>query len=195
MPDNPISKPENFDPFADRKARDIRNSLSAAFVTSLQQTDPTAFIESAAHWLGDNPVGLYAGYIRARRVRYSQVLDVVRRRQIQDPLVQTLVIWNAGLFFELHEHLEIVWQSKTGAVRQALKGLIQAAGVYVHQEQGNAKAARRLALRATTLLKAHGRHLACIGNRDNLLAALASPTDPPPRLHLAASRNGFPKPE
>ena len=190
MTANPIAKPDVFDPFADRKARDIRNSLSAAFVTSLQQADPTAFIESAARWLGDNPLPLYAGYIRARRVRYSQSLDFVRRQQIRDPMVQALVIWNAGLFFELHEHLEIVWQQKTGSLRQALQGLIQAAGVYVHQERGNSKAARGLSRRAAALLKAHGCKLAFIGNLDDLLASLDSPHAPPPRLHLAVSADG-----
>ncbi len=52
--------------------------------------------------------------------------------------------FNAGLFFESHEHLEEVWQQERGPVRDFYKGLIQLAAAYVHLGRGNLKGGERL---------------------------------------------------
>ena len=52
--------------------------------------------------------------------------------------------FNAGKFFESHEHLEEVWQYETGEVRDAYKGLIQIAAAFVHLTRGNHFGTERL---------------------------------------------------
>ena len=39
--------------------------------------------------------------------------------------------FNAGRFYESHEHLEEIWQYERGRVRDAYKGLIQIAAAFV----------------------------------------------------------------
>lgn len=52
--------------------------------------------------------------------------------------------FNAGRFYEAHEHLEEVWQQERGPARGLYQGLIQAAAAYVHLSRGNYAGARRL---------------------------------------------------
>lgn len=52
--------------------------------------------------------------------------------------------FNAGRFYEAHEHLEEVWQFERGPVRDFYKGLIQAAAACVHLSRGGYPGARRL---------------------------------------------------
>ena len=53
-------------------------------------------------------------------------------------------LWEAGLYFEVHELLEPYWRDATGATREALQGLIQAAVGYQHLANGNLPGARAL---------------------------------------------------
>src|SRR6202007_3110756 len=53
-------------------------------------------------------------------------------------------LWNERLFFEVHEVLEVVWRSATGAVREALQGVIQIAVAFHHLAHGNVRGARSL---------------------------------------------------
>jgi hypothetical protein len=60
-----------------------------------------------------------------------------------------------------------------------LKGLIQAAGVYVHANMGNQKASQGLALRAIDHLLAGMEQLRFITNLDQLIESLKDPSQPP----------------
>jgi predicted metal-dependent hydrolase len=53
-------------------------------------------------------------------------------------------LWDARLFFEVHEVLEAVWQRAGGETRQALQGLIQIAVAFYHLAAGNLRGARQL---------------------------------------------------
>jgi predicted metal-dependent hydrolase len=53
-------------------------------------------------------------------------------------------LWDARLFFEVHEVLEAVWQRASGETRQALQGLIQIAVAFYHLAAGNLRGARQL---------------------------------------------------
>ena len=64
--------------------------------------------------------------------------DVARACAIAAPL------WNEQLFFEVHEVLEAVWRTATGAERQALQGVIQIAVGFHHLAHGNVRGARSL---------------------------------------------------
>lgn len=180
-----IKTPNRFDPFTDRTARDIRNALSESFTAALAAGDPGKYLSDAKNWRERNLAALHAEYITDRLRRYDRVFDTIREAGIDDPLQQALVIWNQRLFFEFHDHLETVWKLATGDRRQALKGLIKAAGVYIHLEQHHLQPAQSLALKAYRLLRQYAHCLAFIANHETLLEKLKSADPEPPRLELS----------
>jgi hypothetical protein len=184
-----IKIPNRFDPFTDRTARDIRNSLSASFAAGLTAGDPGKYLSAARKWREQNLSDLHADYIEDRLLRYEHVFDAVRAGGINDPLQQALVIWNQRLFFEFHDHLETLWQTATGDQRQALKGLIKAAGVYIHLEQRHRQAAKSLAMKSYHLLRQYAHCLAFIADHETLLGKLKSGDPEPPRLKLSLERS------
>jgi hypothetical protein len=179
-----IKTPERFDPFTDRIARDIRNSLSESFVTAMAVMDPDKYLEVARKWREQNFSALYTDYIDDRLVRYDRVFNAIRAGGIKEPLKQALVIWNQSLFFEFHDHLETLWHSASGDGRQALKGLIKAAGVYVHLEHHHQKAAEGLALKSFSLLKKYACCLTFIANYETLLDKLVKLDPVAPQLKI-----------
>jgi hypothetical protein len=64
------------------------------------------------------------------------------------PLGETLdaaaALFEAGLYFEVHEVLEPLWMRADGAPKQALQGLIQVAVGFQHLANGNLDGARAL---------------------------------------------------
>lgn len=175
-------KNSKFDPFNDRLARDVRNSLSAALVSDLTAGRGESLDQVVRNWERQNLQPLYRDYIHRTRERYRQVMGQLESSRIEDPRLQALVLWNAALFFELHELLETIWHDSRGAARIGIKGLIQAAGVYVHQLRGNLSAARGLAERARRNLSDGRSYLNFISNLTLLIDCLADPSRPPPRL-------------
>lgn len=182
------AKNSKFDPFSDRLARDIRNSLSSALVSDLSAGKADSVDEVADSWRRQALEPLYQNYIHQTRERYRQVKQRIRSAHIQDPRLQAVVLWNAGLFFELHELLETIWHDTQGAARVGIKGLIQAAGVYVHQLRGNLDAARGLAERARRNLSIGQDCLSFIANLAQLIHSLEYPSRPAPRLDSSIRR-------
>ena len=173
---------ERFDPFTNRTARDIRNSLSDAFVAALAAKEPEQYLNIAQKWQEQNLSARHSEYITNRLLRYDLVFDEIQAGRIEDPLQRALVIWNQRLFFEFHDHLETIWKSATGDQRQALKGLIKAAGVYIHLEQHHRQAAESLAMKSYQLLRQYVHCLAFIANYETLLDKLESGDPVPPLL-------------
>jgi predicted metal-dependent hydrolase len=66
-------------------------------------------------------------------------------------------LFDAGLFFEVHEVLEPHWASARPPERDALQGLIQVAVGWQHLANGNSAGAR--ALLAEGAARLHGRSL------------------------------------
>lgn len=52
--------------------------------------------------------------------------------------------FNAGKFYESHEHFEEIWQYERGRCRDAYKGLIQVAAAFVHLSRAKYPGAERL---------------------------------------------------
>jgi hypothetical protein len=177
-----------FDPFNNRLSRDIRNSLSEAFMVALSGGDPSAYREEADIWRGKNPSKVYLDYIQDRLQRYDRVFEQIKAGRLEDPVLQSLVIWNQGLFFEFHDHLEGIWKHSTGDQRQALKGLIKAAGVYVHNEFNHRQAVKSLSPKAYNLIRQYSHCLAFIENLDSILQRLKTLDSDPPRLENPALR-------
>ena len=84
----------------------------------------------AEKWLAEKLAAGYVNYIQDRLHHYDLVLEKIITTRLDDALLQSLALWNKGLFFEFHDHLERIWQQTTGDERQALKGLIKAAGIF-----------------------------------------------------------------
>jgi hypothetical protein len=77
--------------------------------------------------------------------------DLVRQEPFapeEAPLDQVLRtsarLFDAGLYFEVHEHLEPYWIRAEGGEREVLQGLIQTAVAFQHLANGNVKGARLL---------------------------------------------------
>ncbi len=172
----------SFDPFSDRTARDIRNSMSAAFVDRLTVKSGPSVEEVAASWLARVRQPVYRDYIVRRRWKYRKMIRHIAALGVSEPRSQSLELWNAGLFFELHELLETVWHGTRGNERMGLKGLIQAAGAYVHRDRGKPAVAIGLARRARRNLSAGADSLMFVANLDTLIDGLKNISDPPPVL-------------
>ena len=94
---------------------------------------------------------------------YCGRLSTVRQRRPKQLVVKTITVpenlqrscedFNAGRFFEAHEHLEEIWQNERGPVRDAYKGLIQIAAAFVHLTRGNYPGAERLLRTGTGYLE------------------------------------------
>lgn len=115
-----------------------------------------SFASVASELMGQNPVPAYRSYVEDRLLRYRESLSEIRAPGLTDKFFRALVLWNHGLFFEALERPETVWRESSGERKAALKGLIQAAGVFVHVEQGRTSSADRLSAEARDLLEKHG---------------------------------------
>ena len=171
-----------FDPFNDRLSRTIRNKLSVAFIESLTRMDPTPYQLQAREFLDDSPPSPHRAYVQGRLRRYDNAFDQISREEMTDAFDQALVLWNQGLFFEVHERLEPVFHEAKGAERKAYQGMIKAAGAYIHFARGADTSGRKLAAGASALLKEYGHGLPSLDTLDTLLEKLDTFDPHPPRL-------------
>ncbi len=177
------SSPARFDPFNSRLSRDIRNTLAEAFVDALLQLDKFGYQHTAEQWFAKNLDDESSGYIQDRIKRYDRAFNQIKVNRIEDAKLQALIVWNHGLFFEVHEHLEQIWHQTAGDEYQALKGLIQAAGVYIHLEYKHRAAAEKLAVKSLDRIQKYGVCLNFIANLNTLLDKLKTLDAAPPQLH------------
>jgi hypothetical protein len=171
-----------FDPYQSRPARHIRNRLSTAFVRAVE-TGEFAGLEKEAACIcppDADPAG--RAFACDRMDRYRHAFDHICAGGIADPIHRAVFLWNEGLYFEVHEILETVWNGEQRWRKEALRGLIQAAGVFIHRERGAGRAAEKLAARAASHLRRHRRDLAEIDNVEDLIEALEDPGKPAPVL-------------
>ena len=162
--------PDAFDPFSGRLARDIRNSLSKAFRKSLVLHEPLIIQRVADGFLGQQLPPPYQDYIEDRMVRYAEARETIIKHEIIGVVEQSQILWQLHLYYEMHELLEGLWLESAGTRRKALQGLIRAAGMKIHAEQGRHKAAPKMAQKALTDLQENRASLADFQELDNLLA-------------------------
>jgi hypothetical protein len=181
MDSNKPSSAKGFDPFNDRPSRTVRNTLSQMLADHLARRQ--VFPEGLPEVLRQYSQAPYRDYIRDRAVRYR----TVTREALAaggSAMDRVAILWRHGLYFEAHEILEPIWQASTGAEREGLQGLIQAAGAHVHQAAGHPAAAASLARKAIDRLHRFG---FAIGDRQALdlnawvahLASLISSSEDP----------------
>jgi hypothetical protein len=170
-----------FNPFEDRQSRDIRNSLSEGLAEAVETGSTDKLTEIVAGYRRQRLAAFYRDYLENRYARYLQALKVIEKG-ITDPLQQSVILWNLGLFFEVHEILEHAWYSAEGDMKATLQALIRAAGVYIKQEYGFNEAAARIAAKAIPVLEANRKILEAYFRPERLISALKNPEAAPPTL-------------
>jgi hypothetical protein len=125
--------------------------------------------------------------------------------EVERALCVSAVLFEAELFFEVHEILEAVWQRAVEPLRTFLQGLIQIAVGYHHRANGNLRGARSLLAEGARKLAAYGPEMlavdvaaltvevgAAIAELDDVARGLrARPLRPPPGLWRTAGRTAM----
>ncbi len=131
----------------------LRNRLAALILESLRDERARGILEAlAAHrepdlaeWLGE--AREHAAAVSARAARAARALPrapAPALEELRGALADAAALFDAGLYFEVHELLEPCWTAATGTAREALQGLIQIAVGYQHLANGNLAGARAL---------------------------------------------------
>ncbi|NOR23644.1 MAG: DUF309 domain-containing protein [Desulforhopalus sp.] len=170
-----------FNPFEDRLSRDIRNNLSEGLAESVETGNSDKLTQIVEYYRQQPFADYYRDYLEDRYTRYKQALTIIRGG-ITDPIHQGLVLWNLGLFFEVHEVLEHVWYSAEGNMKMTLQALIRAAGVYIKREYGFNDSANRIAAKAIPVLEENQDILEVYFKTEKLVSALKNPEVLPPIL-------------
>jgi hypothetical protein len=175
-------EPNRFDPFNNRLCRNVRNALSEGFKSALETKELQPVQKIAGFFLDEHQPASVRLYIENRLAAYERVLAMVLDNHLEQPLTIAMVIWDQGLFFETHEYLETFWMEAAGEERALLQALIRAAGTYVHLEQGNLIAARRISDKAIPILEEKQTLLTGSADVKLLLCKLKSLDPDPPKL-------------
>jgi len=171
----------SFEPFQDRLSRDIRNGLSAALASALAANDLAPVRTVAERYLQQGLAAPYAAYIEARLAGYTKALEIIARTGAADAMARAMVLWDLGLFFEVHEILEEAWHGVRGAEKEIFQALIRAAGFYIKGEYGYFEAGARMAGRAVAALEKNRQ--GCAGfDLEALLKSLRTLDPVPPKL-------------
>lgn len=147
-----------FDIFKDRTARLLRNELSSAFMEDLKGGKLT-FAPQIVDGFSLELEPVHTDYAAQRLEAYGRVLQIVNRVGGAETLAYALILWDEGLFFEVHEWLEGLWLAASGNRKKALQALIRGAGAFVHLQQGNTSGAQKMAVKAVDGLQEFGGEL------------------------------------
>jgi len=172
-----------FNPFEDRLSRDIRNDLSEGLAKAIETGNTSILSATLAGYRQQPLADCYREYLEDRFHRYQQALEIIGKG-ITDPIHRGLILWNLGLFFEVHEVLEHAWYSAKGRMKLTLQALIRSAGVYIKREYGFHEAADRIAAKAVVVLEANTDILQNYFPPEELTKALQNPDAPPPKLTI-----------
>lgn len=176
-----MTEPTIFNPFIDRQSRDIRNGLSSSLVQCLLQGTVEPAQQTADIFLAGNVGKVYTTYIEQRLSQYEKAVKIITRGS-EDPFWRSLVLWDLGLFFEMHEVLEHAWYHAEGDTKLIMQALIRAAGVYIKLECGYVPQARKMADKALGVLEEQKDFLSQYFSPDALIEPLKSGTTTPPKL-------------
>jgi hypothetical protein len=134
----------------------LRNRLAETILAAFHEPSARAEIEALA---AATPVTVPAGWLahdesahtdalleRARRAAIALAATPPLRpdADVATALAAAATLFDAGLYFEVHEVLEPHWVRAEGAERDALQGLIQIAVGFQHLANGNLAGARAL---------------------------------------------------
>lgn len=131
----------------------VRNRLAEIILAALEDTRARRELGDLARAEADPPGWLgkderdYVHLARERAQSATRALadrPAARIRSRADALDAAAALFEAHLYFEVHELLEPYWRDAQGVDRETLQGLIQAAVGYQHLANGNLAGARAL---------------------------------------------------
>jgi len=111
-------------------------------------------------------------YVTSRLAKYEKAYELIEQQKRKEVLQQAEILWVLELYFEMHELLEPEWQEAKGDRRLALQGLIRAAGMMVHAENNNMKAAAAMGAKSLSALLQYGGELTGFIGLDAILAEI-----------------------
>ena len=83
--------------------------MSMALIADLESGAQTQAALVDGRWLPKDLPAAHRKFIQDRKARYSEVFRRVSVSKLIEPRQKAIVLWNAGLLFEMHELLETVW--------------------------------------------------------------------------------------
>ncbi len=142
---------QHFNPFTDRLSRDIRNDLSESLLEVLEKNSIEPAQSVADRFLAPSLPAVYVDYINSRISRYKIALSQLAG---EEHVIETAaILWDLGLFFEVHEILEPAWMDVSGDEKRILQALIRAAGTYIKLELDYTPQARKISTKAIPVLE------------------------------------------
>jgi len=143
-----------------------RNRLAETILSALSDPDARRTLQalsgedSARAWLGEDDARWAAALAERARAACRALHDEplrAHRTDLGQALAAAAILFDAALYFEVHEVLEPHWATASGEVRDALQGLIQIAVGWQHLANGNLAGARSLLVEGSSRL--HGARL------------------------------------
>lgn len=171
-----------FNPFEDRLSRDIRNELSKGLATAIHTDDQRPLSTIIERYRAQNLPPCYSNYVEERFIAYQKALLSIKEVD-KDPIHHAVILWDLGLYFEVHEILEHGWMAAEGDYKKLLQALIRSAGVYIKLEYGFSESAKNIAAKALPILTANKTLLQSYFEPQALIVALQNPNfNLPPKL-------------
>ena len=166
----------------------LRNRLAATILDAVGDGQARRMLavvaESPATWLAPDETQ-WAPLLAARARRASEALASLApstSRGLDDVLEIAARLYEAGLYFEVHEWLEPYWMTASGITRETLQGLIQTAVGWQHLANDNVSGARSLLTEGAARLR--GQRLGACDldafGRATAAAATSLPSAAPP---------------
>ncbi|MFT5698334.1 MAG: hypothetical protein ACI8ZB_001189 [Desulforhopalus sp.] len=172
-----------FHPFEDRFSRDMRNALSSALASAIETGDNSTLTATIKDFEAMELAPHYLNYLEDRCDHYKKALESIKTGE--NPIKQAVILWNQGLFFEVHEVLEHAWYDAEGDEKLTLQALIRAAGVYVKLEYGYTAPAKKIAGKSWPILQDNRILLTSYFDPAALISALQNVEPKPPNLTLS----------
>jgi predicted metal-dependent hydrolase len=143
----------------------LRNRLAGTILAALHdrqaRRELIALADAGAHdWLKADETRWARPLVARARAASAALADrppLAHEADLGQALQAAAALFDAGLYFEVHEVLEPHWVAARGETREALQGLIQIAVGYQHRADGNALGAHALLGEGVTRVR--GRHL------------------------------------
>jgi uncharacterized protein len=144
----------------------LRNRLAETILTALhdaaarRELAVLAAEAGARNWLQGDELRWTDPLVTRARVACAALADrplLGAAADLRQTLEAAAALFDAGLYFEVHEVLEPHWMTADGPEREALQGLIQIAVAWQHLANGNLAGARSLLLEGSGRL--HGARL------------------------------------
>ncbi len=144
-----------FDPFESRRCRDIRNAIGHGFIKSLQRHSVAPFTSAVHNFESQKTSSEIKHYIHHRQACLEKISKQIKTMpQDHDHFFEIAsLIWNHGLFFEVHEWLEEKWILSKEDQKKSIQALILCAIAYEQLIYNKKGPSQKVASKAIMLLK------------------------------------------